>query len=161
MPTQAEMEEMYNLIEARCKGRFLHMVRECAKGNDQQDLYHDIMGRIWKGLFGFEGRSDLITWAYAIALNAVNDYKRDTTRRNKAMSAYAQDAQQVAQAGGRGQEEILREFEQSLSENDCSLFSLYTKQLNYQEIAEIIHLDQPSVRTKVSRIKDKFKQRYI
>jgi RNA polymerase sigma-70 factor, ECF subfamily len=128
--------------------------------NEALDLYQEILCKIWKSLDRFEGRSAPETWAYRIALHTAINYKRNSFRRNRAWRNYGQDLQ-TKQNGGRGEDEILNEFAESLPEEDRKLFMLHLTELSYQEIAEISGISEPALRVRISRLKHQFEQRYL
>ena len=37
--------------------------------DEVNDLYQEILVRLWQGFDGFEGRSDIRTWIYRVSLN--------------------------------------------------------------------------------------------
>ncbi len=156
----SEKEDLFNQILARNKGRFLFMARQYASAGEAADLYQEILYHLWKSLDRFEGRSGATTWAYRIALNTASKCRRNDFRRDRAWRAYGQNVQSE-QRGGRGEEQILREFAQSLPDTERSLFTLYLANLSYQEIAEVARISEPTLRVKISRLKNQFEQRYL
>jgi DNA-binding NarL/FixJ family response regulator len=65
------------------------------------------------------------------------------------------------QPGGRDWEQIRREFLQSLSEMDRWILMLYMAGLSTQQIAEETGLLESTIRSKITRLKDLFKKRYL
>ena len=55
---------------------------------DLDDLHQEILLRLWQGYDGFEGRSDIKTWIYRVALNYCinfsNKRKREQTKHAEA-----------------------------------------------------------------------------
>jgi RNA polymerase sigma-70 factor (ECF subfamily) len=140
----AEKEDLFNKVLTRNKGRFLFIARQYAFTDEAVDLYQEILYQIWKSLDRFEGRSAPATWAYRIALNTASTYRRNNFRRDRAWRVYRQNMQSE-QRGGRGEEQILREFAQSLPDTERSLFTLYLTNLSYQEIAEVAGISEPTL----------------
>ncbi len=160
MVAPAEKEDLFNRILARNKGHFLFIARQYASNSEVVDLYQEILCHLWKSLDRFEGRSAPITWAYRVALNTASAYKRNSFRRGRAWRAYGQNVQSE-QNGGRGEEQILREFAQSLPDSERSLFTLYLTNLSYQEIAEFAGISEAALRVRISRLKSQYEQRYL
>jgi RNA polymerase sigma-70 factor (ECF subfamily) len=161
-------EDIFNQVLSQNKARFRFIANQYAPPNDAQDLYHDILYELWKNMDSFEGRSTPTTWAYRVALNTAITYRRDNLRRYKTLSKYGKDVQigqmggrAKARIGGRSEEQIMREFMQSLSDTELNLFTLYLTNLSYQQIAEIVNIDEPILRVKISRLRSKFEQRYL
>jgi RNA polymerase sigma-70 factor (ECF subfamily) len=152
--------EKFNLVLARYEGNFLLMAQKYASRGEAADLYQEIMCRLWKSLDGFEGRSDMATWAYRIALNTALTHQRDAFRRDRALRSYGQNAPSE-QTGGRDEEHILWEFTESLPDTERDIFTMYQTELSYREIAELARISEPVLRVKISRIKHQFEQRYL
>ena len=53
-----------------------------SKDNDEvNDLFQEILINLWKGFASFEGRSDIRTWVYRVALNTCITIDRKKKRR--------------------------------------------------------------------------------
>jgi RNA polymerase sigma-70 factor, ECF subfamily len=124
------------------------------------DLYQEIVYTLWESLDRFEGRSAPGTWACAIALNKAHAFVRNKSFREKALSNH-QKNMPSQQPGGRDWEQIRREFLQSLPEMDCRILMLYMAGLSTQQIAEETGIPETTLRSKILRIKDLFKKRYL
>jgi RNA polymerase sigma-70 factor, ECF subfamily len=61
------------LVEPHRKELHAHCYRMLASMDDAEDSVQDTLLRAWRGLAGFEGRSSLRTWLYAIATNTCLD----------------------------------------------------------------------------------------
>ena len=63
---------------------------------DVDDLHQEILLRLWHGYDGFEGRSDIKTWIYRVALNYCinfsNKRKREQTKRMTAREPDTSDS---------------------------------------------------------------------
>lgn len=46
--------------------------------DEVDDLYQDILVRLWQGFDAFEGRSDVKTWIYRVSLNCCINFSRQT-----------------------------------------------------------------------------------
>ena len=58
-----------------------HCYRLLGSVHDAEDAVQNAMLRAWRGLQGFEGRSSVRSWMYAIATNAALDMTRNRSRR--------------------------------------------------------------------------------
>ena len=58
------------LVEPHRSALLAHCYRMLASVPDAEDAVQDALLRAWRGLPGFEGRSSLRSWLYAIATNA-------------------------------------------------------------------------------------------
>ena len=160
MVAPTEKEDLFDRVLAQNKGRFLFIARQYASANEVVDLYQEIVYQLWKSLDRFEERSAPAIWAYRIAVNTASTYRRNNFRRDRAWRVYRQNVESE-QRGGRGEEQILREFAESLPDTERSLFTLYLTNLSYQEIAEVAGISEPTLRVRISRLKNQFEQRYL
>jgi RNA polymerase sigma-70 factor (ECF subfamily) len=69
------------LIEAHRAELRAHCYRMLGSLHDAEDALQDALLRAWRGLPGFEGRSSVRSWLYAIATNAALDITRHRSRR--------------------------------------------------------------------------------
>jgi RNA polymerase sigma factor (sigma-70 family) len=155
-----EKQDLFNQVIDQNKAHFHFLIKKYAHANDVQDLYQEIMYKVWKGMDGFEGRSDPSTWAYSIAVHEASTYKRNNFRRDKAVSEYEQDVQ-TEQMGGRDEERMKQEFEQSLGDEERKILSMYMGGASYKKMAEVTGIPEPILRVKINRLKNQFKQRYL
>jgi RNA polymerase sigma factor (sigma-70 family) len=158
--TPAERQDLYNRIVDRYDKHYIDIARYYAPNTEENDLHQHILFQIWKSLDQFEGRSTPETWAYRLALNTSKSYRRDNGRREKALNAYKATVVTKMQ-GGRGAAPVLKEFTDSLRGKNRDIFILYMTNVGYAEIAEIMRMSEPTVRARISRLKDKFEQLYI
>lgn len=119
------------------------------------DLFQEILIRLWKGFDNFEGRSSEQTWIYRISLNtAINQSKKQRNRIETIpltmdIDPYEADnpeTQQIRQLYDR----IYR-----LDLIDRSLILLWLDGVSYDEIAAIIGITPNNVGIRLLRIKDK------
>jgi RNA polymerase sigma-70 factor (ECF subfamily) len=69
------------LIEAHRAELRAHCYRMLGSLHDAEDALQDALLRAWRGLPGFEGRSSVRSWLYAIVTNAALDITRHRSRR--------------------------------------------------------------------------------
>jgi RNA polymerase sigma-70 factor, ECF subfamily len=69
-----------DLVEAYRTELHAHCYRMLGSVHDAEDALQDALLRAWKGLPGFEGRSSVRSWMYAIATNAALDVARHRPR---------------------------------------------------------------------------------
>jgi RNA polymerase sigma factor (sigma-70 family) len=160
MLSPTEKEEFINRIIAENSNQLLSIAREYAPPDDVMDLYQDFLYELWESLDRFEGRAGPGTWAYAIALNRAHAYVRNKSFREKALRNH-QKNMPSQDPGGRNVEQITREFLQSLSESDRWLVACYMAGSSYKQIAEETGIAETTLRSKILRLKDLFKKRYL
>jgi RNA polymerase sigma factor (sigma-70 family) len=152
--------DIYHYILVQNQWHFHFIARQYASPGEYEDLYQDILCKIWEGIDSFEGRSAPETWAYRIALNVAVDNLRKNFCRNRATRKYLEDRPKE-QLGGRDVEEILNEFLESLPEEQRNYLTLHLADISYQKLAEATGVSEPALRVRISRLKNKFEQRYL
>ena len=160
MVAPTRKQDMFDRVLAQNDVRFHFIAQQYASTSEVLDLYQEILHQIWKSLDRFEGRSAPETWACSIALYTANAYRRKRLRRAKVLHTYRKNVQSE-QKGGRGEEQILREFVESLPEVERGLFTLYLTNLSYKEIVEFTDISEPVLRVRISRLRNQFEQRYL
>jgi RNA polymerase sigma-70 factor, ECF subfamily len=74
------------LVEAHRTELHAHCYRMLGSLHDAEDALQDALLRAWRGLSGFEGRSSVRSWLYAIATNSALDLARHRSRRELPVS---------------------------------------------------------------------------
>ncbi|MGB5481987.1 MAG: sigma-70 family RNA polymerase sigma factor [Eudoraea sp.] len=132
-------------------------------GQDQKDLYQEIVYQLWKSYDSFRNESKISTWMYRIALNtAIGQLKKSKKHSNKTG---------IDQVVLRQTESYDTEFENrlkmvyeqihQLNILEKGLILLLLEGKKYGEIAEITGLSETNVGTRISRIKQKLKSRIL
>lgn len=124
---------------------------------DQEDLFQEIVYQLWKAYPGFKAESKLSTWMYRIALNtAISIYRKPRLK-----VTYPDELpEQVAAGTGSSQnEDRLFNALRTLTDAEKAVISLYLEDFSYQEIAAITGLTESNVGVRLTRIKNKLKER--
>ena len=123
------------------------------------DLFQEILVRLWLGFDQFEQRSSVNTWVYRIALNtAINSDKRAKRRPQTVPLSTDIDPYDP-------QESSLEQFRQlyalinQLDVMDRGLVLLWLEGIGYDEIAAIMGITVANVGIKLHRIKEKLVQK--
>lgn len=121
------------------------------------DLHQEILLRLWQGYDGFEGRSDIKTWIYRVALNyCINirdKRRREQTRRMTVRGSDSSDSDLEK----RMQIKQLYQRINKLGLVDRSVILLWLEGLSYEEIGEILGISVKNVSFKLVRIKERLK----
>lgn len=124
---------------------------------DVDDLRQEILLRLWQGYDGFEGRSDIKTWIYRVALNYCinfsNKRKREKTQRTTASESDTSDGDLEKQM----QIKQLYQRINRLGLVDRSVILLWLEGLSYEEIGAILGISVKNVSFKLVRIKERLK----
>lgn len=128
--------------------------------DEAQDLAQEILLQAWRSLPNFEGRAQIATWFYRVALNtAMNWHRHDKPRRSRQQPLL--EVQVVAGSEPSGAEQMQQRdtIEQlyrainRLSKTDAALVLLYLDELSYREMAEVLGISENNVGVKLNRAK--------
>ncbi len=128
-----------------------------SKDTDEvNDLYQEILMNLWRGFGSFEGKSDIRTWIYRVALNTCisidRKKKRKPVRLNMDIDLYEDtdtDTRQVRMLYNR----ISR-----LGPFDRAIILLWLDNIPYEEIGEIVGISAKYVSVRLLRIKEELRK---
>ena len=123
------------------------------------DLFQEILVRLWLGFDQFEQRSSVSTWVYRIALNtAINSDKR-AKRRPQTVPLSTDIDPYDPQESSLEQVRQLYALINQLDVMDRGLVLLWLEGIGYDEIAAIMGITVANVGIKLHRIKEKLVQK--
>ncbi len=123
------------------------------------DLFQEILVRLWLGFDQFEQRSSVNTWVYRIALNtAINSDKR-AKRRPQTVPLNTDIDPYDPQESSLEQVRQLYALINQLDVMDRGLVLLWLEGIGYDEIAAIMGITVANVGIKLHRIKEKLVQK--
>ena len=154
-----DKEHQFELLVRQHK-RTIYMVCYMFSRNKAEidDLFQEILIRLWNGFDNYEGRSTAQTWIYRVALNtAINQDKKERRRIETVpltvdIDPYEADDPKTQQ---------IRELYDRISRLDLidrSLILLWLEGITYDEIGAIIGITPNNVGVRLARIKDKLVQ---
>jgi RNA polymerase sigma-70 factor (ECF subfamily) len=136
----------------------------CRNRSSRDDLAQEITYQLWKSYNHFNGTVKFSTWMYRVALNvAITFYRKTKTEAGIIQLAEADLEIEDRKEDTRELEkniDVLQQFINELKELDKALMILYLEEKNYSEIADILGITETNVATRISRIKDKLKQKF-
>jgi RNA polymerase sigma-70 factor, ECF subfamily len=158
-----EPREPFETLVARNGPRLWRLARSYARGDLAADLYQEILMQLWRSLGRFEGRADLDTWVYRVAVNTAVTYRRHTTRQPIHAPAGPVPLEEMRAANSDNAREtaMLDDFVGSLLGMDKVVFLLYLEDLSYREMADITGLTESNVGVRINRLKQRFVERYL
>ena len=130
---------------------------------DQEDLVQEIILQLWSSFGNYDPQYKISTWIYRIALNvSITHYRKDVVRKKYTIPMTenlidSSDAQEDNQAEDIRQ---LRKFIQELDEMNRALMILYLDGNSHQEISDVLNISVSNVGTKISRIKEKLREKF-
>ncbi|MCH5181493.1 MAG: sigma-70 family RNA polymerase sigma factor [Prevotellaceae bacterium] len=154
-PHEHEFEQCVNAY----KGTIYTVCYMFSNDSDEvADLFQETLINLWKGFTGFEGRSDMKTWIYRVALNTCITADRREKRRHKRIGRQPEgldadfnlfedtdrDTQQIDLLHRRIS--LLRPF-------DRAIVLLWLENLPYDEIGKIVGLSAKAISVRLFRIR--------
>lgn len=133
-----------------------HLYRDSRE--DREDLFQEIVYQLWKAIPAFKGQAKISTWAYRIALNtAIASFRKKQPDISYTLSIPdLQDEQPDEELAMR--HELFFAAMKQLDDGEKAIITLYLEELSYQEIAEIIGINENYVGVRLNRIKNKIQK---
>ena len=157
-------EEFLQLIQEH-KGIIFRICNSyCRNKSDREDLAQEIVYQLWKSCQSFNNQHRFSTWMYRVALNVAISFYRKEKNSNTFMSL-PDNLPELSDKHEYPDEmdekiNLLQQFINELKELDKALMILYLDARSYSEIAEVLGITETNVATKISRIKDKLKEKF-
>jgi len=126
--------------------------------SDADDLFQEVLIRIWNSLDSFRGESAINTWIYRIttntALSLINKIKKSKKRHTNLLPKNLK-TENTEKHSSFGQEDVRKLYQaiSSLKEIDRIIISLVLEDISYKEIAEITGISVSNVGVRINRIK--------
>lgn len=132
-------------------------------GQDQKDLYQEIVYQLWKSFDSFRNESKISTWMYRIALNtAIGQLKKSKKHSNTTgIDQVVLKQTENYDTEFENRLKMVYEHIHQLNILEKGLILLLLEGKKYEEIAEITGLSETNVGTRISRIKQKLKSRIL
>lgn len=132
---------------------------------DRQDLYQEVLIRIWRNLESFRGESRLSTWMYRVAVNTCLGWLRQEHRRSQLLARATEEQRHAATRQPPRHDrpvaaDVQRLYETiaRLSPVDRLLVSLYLEEMSTAEMASVLGISDGNVRVKLHRVKVRLRQ---
>ena len=129
---------------------------------DREDLFQEIIVQLWKSVPKFQGQSKFSTWVYRVALNtAISDFRKK--KRSVPVSSTDGASIEIGQEPGSDidkheQTDALYAAIRQLTEIDKAIVMLYLENRSYEEMEDILGINNNNLRVKMNRIKEKLRQ---
>ena len=131
---------------------------------DRQDLFQEILTKVWNALEGLRSMGALKTWIYRISNNTalqhvISQKKKEHNQVDHELIPLIDSHEHDLDKKIR-QEKTIEDLYQQINKLpafDRSLISMILEELSMREIAEITGLHEGNVRVKVHRVKKKLK----
>jgi len=165
MINQKALNIQFQQIIERHKGILFKVARTYCKHDDaRQDLMQEMMIQIWKSLPKYNDDFAITTWLYRISLNvAISFYRKNSNTQNQYIDLNDNHLDVQEELGNNREEQLnqLEQFIAELNDLDKALTLLYLEDKSHAEIGEILGLSVSNVGTKLGRIKEKLKNKFL
>lgn len=130
---------------------------------EAEDLFQDVLVRLWRGYDSFRGESDVRTWIYRVSLNTcINGQKRKKRRQKTTRVPLSVDVDLFGGISDRAlQVRRLYDRINRLGLVDRALILLWLEGLSYGEIGAVIGISVKNVSFQLYRIKEELKKMNI
>ena len=126
--------------------------------DEVNDLYQDILVRLWQGFDAFEGKSDIKTWIYRVSLNYCINFSHKQKRQRERLSFGGGLPADGSSLERNLQIKQLYKRINTLGLVDRSVVLLWLEGLSYDEIGAILGISVKNVSFKLVRIKEQLKK---
>ena len=126
--------------------------------DEVNDLYQDILVRLWQGFDAFEGKSDVKTWIYRVSLNYCINFSHKQKRQHERLNFGGGLPADGSSLERNLQIKQLYKRINALGLVDRSVVLLWLEGLSYDEIGAILGISVKNVSFKLVRIKEKLKK---
>ena len=133
----------------------------CFTEADRQDLFQEIVIQLWKSYPGFRGDSKFSTWLYRIALNtAISDLRKQGRRPSTTSTSEIPPSLPDMTWPGEEEQRLQQLYAAiaRLSDVEKALVMLYLEDKSYEEMEEIMGINQNNLRVKMNRIREKLRK---
>ena len=124
--------------------------------DEVNDLFQEILLNMWKGFDGFQGRSNIKTWIYKVALNTCITIDRKKKKRNTVelsldIILYEDNDSDTKQI------KLLYDRINKLGPFDRAIILLWLDNMPYDEIGAVVGISPKNVSVRLVRIKEQLK----
>ena len=121
------------------------------------DLFQEVLVNLWKSFPTFEGRSDVRTWVYRVALNVCVSLDRKKKRRKTVPLTMDVNPYEDENPNSK-QMELLRKRINKLGPFDRAIIMLWLENMSYDEIGQVVGISTKNVSVRLYRIKEELKK---
>ena len=125
--------------------------------DEVSDLFQEVLFNLWRGFDSFEGRSDVRTWVYRVALNTC--ISLDRKRRSRPRVDLSMDINLFEDRDTDTQQvDMLHSRIARLRPFDRAIVLLWLEDMSYEEIGQIVGISEKNVSVRLFRIKEQLKR---
>lgn len=152
-------EQEFGALVRRHKSTIYSVCYMFAKDRcEADDLFQEILIRIWQGLGSYRGDSAESTWIYRVSLNTCVSYERKERRRRQSVSVPIDPDFFAEEETEHPRTAELRRRIQMLPPLDRAIVLMWLEALPYDEIGAVAGISAKAVSVRLVRIREKLKQ---
>lgn len=126
--------------------------------HDRDDLFQDIVARLWASFSSYDSQRPFSTWMYRVALNVAIDHRRRWQRWGRDGASFDEAMLPTADPARPDQLTHLRELLDQQNDSDRALILLYLEGHSYREIGDVLGMSESNVGTRLNRLKESMRQ---
>jgi RNA polymerase sigma-70 factor (ECF subfamily) len=161
--TNSPKTDFIVMIEKR-KGLIYKIANAYSRSSeDLEDLVQEIILQLWSSFGNYDPKFKITTWIYRIALNvSITHYRKDVVRKKYTIPMTEQFIESSYTEKDNQADDIrqLKKFIQELDEMNRALMILYLDGNSHQEISNVLNISVSNAGTKISRIKEKLREKF-
>ena len=148
-------DEFVNLVQTHRSTIYAVCYMFCDDRSDVEDMFQDVLLKLWKGFKSFRNESDIRTWIYKVSLNCCINARKRTEKQKKTttLDFDIPDSQQEKNL----QVQLLYKRINKLGYFDRAIIMLWLEGLSYDEIADIVGISTKNVSWRLVQIKNQLK----
>ncbi len=152
-----ENEQQFSRLVREQKSTIYTVCYMFSKDEDEvAELFQETLVNLWNGFGSFEGRSDIRTWVYRVALNTCLSADRKKKRRKTVPLTMNVNLFDDTDADSR-QVQMLRRRISRLAPFDRAIVLLWLENMSYEEIGLVVGISTKNVSVRLYRIKEQLK----
>lgn len=125
---------------------------------EADDLFQEILIRLWQGLPSFRADSGESTWVYRVSLNTCISCQRKNKRRKESVHVELDPDFYEKEERTNPQMSLLRARIQGLPPLDRAIVLMWLESLPYDEIGAIVGISAKAVGVRLVRIRERLKK---
>lgn len=154
----SDNEQQFSSLVREHKSTIYTVCYIFSKNEDEVNkLFQEVLINLWKGLPGFENRSDVHTWIYHVSLNTCISADRKKKRRKTVPLSINFNLFEDQDADAR-QIQMLNKRIGKLGPYDRAIVLLWLENMSYEEIGAVVGITAKNVSVRLYRIKEQLKQ---
>jgi RNA polymerase sigma-70 factor, ECF subfamily len=160
-----QKKELEKQFEKLIKDHELLILKVCAvyasHGADRQDLFQEIVIQLWRAYPKFKGESKLSTWLYRVAINTAISGLRKVKNFIQSYEPRTLPGHLVNTDDNNEKEEYFKQLYHAinqLNQIEKAIVMLYLEDRSYEEMKDILGINEGTLRVKMNRIKEKLRE---